>query len=130
MTRKLGESTSAEGWARSTVATSGDALPRRGELWWVRVDKRRPAVVVQTDRVREPRVRSFLVVPLTSRLHLEGLPGNVRLDRRATRLPKASVANVYDLQKVLRSDFLEPLGLLPAESVGAIDEGLRLVLEL
>ncbi len=43
------------------------------------------------------RMDTFVVVPLTSRLHLERLPGNVRLDRRATRLPKASVANVYDL---------------------------------
>ena len=80
--------------------TTGDALPRRGDVWWVRVDKGRPAVVTQTDRVREPRVRSFLVVPLTSRLHVEGLPGNVRLGRRDTRLPKPAVANVYDVQKV------------------------------
>jgi len=49
---------------------NGEALPRRGEVWWVRLDKRCPAVVVQTDKVREPRVRSFLVVPLTSRLQL------------------------------------------------------------
>ncbi len=109
---------------------SGEALPRRGEVWWVRVDKRRPAVVVQTDSVREPRVRSFLVIPLTSRLHLEGLPGNVRLHRNATRLPKASVANVYDLQKVIRPDFLECLGLLPPEHMTALDNGLRLVLDL
>jgi len=109
---------------------SGEPLPRRGEVWWVRVDKRRPAVVVQTDSVREPRVRSFLVVPLTSRLHLEGLPGNVRLDARATRLPKASVANVYDLQKVLRSDFVEPLGALPDRELSALETGLRLVLHL
>jgi len=96
----------------------------------VRVDKRRPAVVVQTDAVREPRVRSFLVVPLTSRLHLEGLPGNVRLHRNDTRLPKASVANVYDVQKVLRPDFVECLGLLPPEQMSALDAGLRLVLAL
>jgi len=96
----------------------------------VRVDKRRPAIVVQTDSVREPRVRSFLVVPLTSRLHLEGLPGNVRLDRRATRLPKASVANVYDIQKVLRPDLIERLGSLPEADVSAIDDGLRLALDL
>ena len=96
----------------------------------MRVDKRRPAVVVQTDNVREPRVRSFLVVPLTSRLHLEGLPGNVRLERRATRLPKACVANVYDIQKVVRSDFLECLGMLPDERLSALDDGLRLVLGL
>jgi mRNA-degrading endonuclease toxin of MazEF toxin-antitoxin module len=109
---------------------NGDALPRRGEVWWVRVDKRRPAVVVQTDRVRDPRVRSFLVVPLTSRLHLQDLPGNVRLDRRETRLSKPSVANVYDVQKVLRSDFLECLGLLPDRPLSAVSAGLRLALDL
>jgi mRNA-degrading endonuclease toxin of MazEF toxin-antitoxin module len=112
------------------VTTSGEALPRRGEVWWVRVDKRRPALVVQTDRVREPRVRSFLVVPLTSRLHLEGLPGNVRLDRRDTRLSKPSVANVYDLQKVIRADFVERLSALPGDRLAAVADGLRLVLDL
>jgi mRNA interferase MazF len=110
---------------------SGEAtLPRRGEVWWVRVDKRRPAVVVQTDQVREPRVRSFLVVPLTSRLHLDGLPGNVRLSRAETGLPKPSVANVYDVQKVLREDFDERLGALPSNRTAVLDDGLRLVLDL
>ena len=112
------------------VTTIGDDLPRRGEVWWVRVDKRRPVVVVQTDKVREPRVRSFLVVPLTSRLHLEGLPGNVRLSRADTRLPKASVANLYDLQKVLRSDFLQRLSSLPASRLAVVADSLRLVLDL
>lgn len=96
----------------------------------MRVDKRRPAVVVQTDSVREPRVRSFLVVPLTSRLHLAGLPGNVGLDKRATGLPKKSVANVYDLQKVLRSDLLGRAGALPLRESRELDDGLRLVLGL
>lgn len=110
--------------------TSGDPLPARGEVWWVRTDKLRPAIVVQTDAVREPRVRSFVVVPLTSRLHLEDLPGNVRLDKRATGLSKASVANVYDVQKVLRADFLDRAGALDAEQRGRLDAGLRLVLDL
>ena len=96
----------------------------------MRVDKRRPAVVVQTDAVREPRVRSFLVVPLTSRLHLEGLPGNVRLERRDTGLSKPSVANVYDVQKVLLFDFAERLRALPNEQLKAVTDGLRLVLGL
>jgi mRNA interferase MazF len=110
--------------------TSGNPLPRRGEVWWIRADKRRPAIVVQTDRVLDERVRSFLVVPLTSRLHLEGLPGNVRLDRRDTGLPKASVANVYDVQKVLRLDFDERIGRLSADALVALSAGLKLVLEL
>ena len=110
--------------------TSGEVLPRRGEVWWVRVDKRRPAVVIQTDKVRESRVTSFLVVPLTSRLHLDGLPGNVRLTRTDTQLHKASVANIYDVQKVLRPDFVERVGFLPNERLAAIGDGLRLVLDL
>ena len=112
------------------MTTSGEPLPSRGEVWWVRVDKRRPAVVIQTDAVREPRVRSFLIVPLTSRLHVAGLPGNLRLDRQATGLRKASVANLYDVQKVLRSDFVERLGRLPSGVLDQLDDGLRLVLDL
>jgi mRNA interferase MazF len=110
--------------------TSGEAPPRRGEVWWVRVDKRRPAIVVQTDKIHDTRVGSFLVIPLTSRLHLVGLPGNVRLSRAETRLPKASVANVYDLQKVLRPDFEQCLGALPRSRMEEVAAGLRLVLDL
>lgn len=89
-----------------------------------------PTVVVQTDKIREPRVRSFLVMPLTSRLHLQGLSGNVRLEPRDTRLGKPSVADVYDVQKVLRSDFLERSRALAAVPLGLISEGLRLALDL
>ena len=110
--------------------TTGDLIPRRGEVWWVLVDRRRPAVVVQTDKIREPRVGSFVVVPLTSRLHLEGLPGNVRLGRQATGLAKASVANVYDVQKILRSDFADRVGALEEGELAALDTRLRLVLDL
>ncbi|MEM7481941.1 MAG: type II toxin-antitoxin system PemK/MazF family toxin [Acidobacteriota bacterium] len=112
------------------MPTTGESLPSRGDVWWVRLDKRRPAVIVQSDRLKDPRVRSFLAVPLTSRLHLEGLPGTVRFDRRCTGLPKPSVANVYDVQKVLRSDLLERAGRLPAAQLSTLDEGLRLVLGL
>ncbi len=107
---------------------SGDLLPRRGEVWWVRLDKRRPAIVVQSDLVRDPRTRTFLVVPLTSRLHLDGLPGNLRLAAASTGLGRPSVANVYDLQKVYRTDFLERTGALgPAEQAN-LDAAMRLAL--
>ncbi len=109
---------------------SGEALPRRGEVWWVRVDKRRPAVIVQTDKLSDTRIATFLVVPLTSRLHLEGLPGNMRLETRSTRLGKASVANVYDLQKILKSALLERAGTLSGEELERLNVGLRLVLGL
>ena len=65
-----------------------------------------------------------------SRLHLEGLPGNLRLEKRATGLPRPSVANLYDIQKVLSADSVERLGRLSQEQRQALDDGLRLVLDL
>ena len=50
--------------------------------------------------------------------------------RGDTRLSKASVANVYDVQKVLRLDFMERAGVLPATRMADVAEGLRLVLDL
>lgn len=40
------------------------------------------------------------------------------------------MSNVYDVQKALRSDFLERAGTLPTESLASLDAGLRLVLNL
>jgi mRNA interferase MazF len=71
-----------------------------------------------------------LVAPLTSRTHLAELPGNVKLERRSTGLSKTSVANLYDVQKVVRGDFLEPVAMLPSQDLAAVDAGLRLVLSL
>ena len=85
---------------------------------------------MQSDKVRESRVRTFLVVPLTSRLHLAELPGNVRLSRRVTGLSKDSVANVYDVQKVLSDDLVARVGTLAPEDLAALAVGLRLVLDL
>lgn len=109
---------------------NGEAAPARGEVWWILADKRRPALVVQSDKIRERRVRTYLVVPLTTRLHLLGLPGTVRLDEPRTGLSKPSVANVYDVQKVILEDFIERSGTLPPESMREIENGLRLVLDL
>ena len=131
-----GGSTSTVGCVRTTVPMSGDTSsvtdrpPRRGEVWWVRADKRRPAVIVQTSKLRDPRIHTFLVVPLTSRIHVAELPGNLRLSRRATGLDRESVANVYDVQKVLRSDLIEPVAILPPPELASLADGLRLVLEL
>jgi mRNA-degrading endonuclease toxin of MazEF toxin-antitoxin module len=61
---------------------------------------------------------------------LADLPGNVQLSRQVTGLPKASVANVYDVQKAFRADFLERAGALPTEALARLDTGLRLVLHL
>ena len=56
--------------------------PERGEIWCATVDKRRPVLVVQTDRLNRSAIGWILAGPLTSNLALAGLPGDVRLGRK------------------------------------------------
>lgn len=109
------------------VTTSG---PRRGEVWWAIADKRRPVVVVQAEFLNRSSSPWILSVPLTSQLHREGLPGNVRLSRRASRLDRPSIANVAQVAPLPRSGFKERVALLDSAVLARIDAGLALVLEL
>ncbi|MXX76771.1 MAG: type II toxin-antitoxin system PemK/MazF family toxin [Holophagales bacterium] len=68
---------------------------------------RRPVVVVQGNALNRSRVKTVVCVPLTGNLRWADAPGNVRLSRRLTGLPKDSVANVSQVN-VLDRSLLEP----------------------
>jgi mRNA interferase MazF len=69
-------------------------------------------------------------VVLTSNLRLVDAPGNVLVPRRASGLPRDSVANVSRVVTVDRDSLTERAGALPAETLAALDAGLRLVLSV
>lgn len=104
--------------------------PKRGEVWWAVVDKKRPVVVVQADFLNKSSMDWILAVPLTTKLHRAELPGNVRLTRANTGLPRASVANVAQFAPLHRAGFRERVHTLARKHMASIDEGLRLVLAL
>lgn len=102
----------------------------RGEVYWIKLDKRRPCVVVSSGDVLGVDIWQTHVVPLTSNLDRADLAGNVLLDSSATGLPKASVAVPLGLELVDRSWLAERVGYLPRPLLAAIDDGLRAVLGL
>ena len=110
----------------------------RGSICWVdfaslrgsQPAKRRPAVVVQADEFNRSRINTVVVVPLTSKLSLAAMPGNVFLATVVTGLEKDSVANVSQVTVTSR-EFLEyPAAVLPSAELAEVDAGLRLVLGL
>src|ERR1017187_5436081 len=60
-------------WTRLIGSGSRGTLPRRGEVWWVRLDptlgseiaKTRPCLILSSDIVNERR-RSVVIVPLST----------------------------------------------------------------
>lgn len=110
----------------------------RGEVWWADLDEpagsapgyRRPVLVVQANAFNRSRLQTTIAVVLTSNLRLLDAPGNVLVPRAASGLPKDSVANVSQVVTVDRDFLTERTGKLPVRLLGAIDAGLKLVLDL
>jgi mRNA interferase MazF len=103
---------------------------RRGDVYWVGLDKRRPCVVVSSDDVLDVDVWQTHVVPLTSKVERAGLAGNVRLPSATTGLARDSVAVPFGLELVDRTLLTERSGRVPGVLLSDIDEGIRIVLGL
>lgn len=111
---------------------------KRGEVWWASLPPprgsgpgyRRPVVVVQSDAFNRSKIGTVVVAAITPKMRLADAPGNVRLTRRQSRLPKQSVVNVSQLVTLDRTYLTERVGDLPAERLAAVEAGLRLALSL
>ena len=100
----------------------------RGGVYWVELDKRRPAVVVSSADVLAVDVWQTHVVPLTSNVERARLAGNVLLPAAVTGLSRDSVAVPLGLELVDRSRLVERTGQLSRPLLDAVDDGLRAVL--
>jgi len=109
---------------------------RRGELWWAELPEptgtgpghRRPVVIVQSDAFTASRIATVIVAAVTSRARLGAAPGNVRLPRGTSGLPRDSVVNVTQMLAIDRDLLVERAGVLDAQRLRELDDGLRLVL--
>lgn len=103
--------------------------PRRGEVYWLHLDKGRPALVISSD-VLNRHALDVCVVPITSvrhgrfalRIAIEAGDGGL------TRESWAKCDQVTTLDKQLF--VYPPLGRLSAEMLRRIEDGIRLALEL
>ena len=111
---------------------------QRGEIWWASLPEprgsepgySRPVLVVQADDFNRSRINTVIAVVITSNIRLAEAPGNVLLPRKATGLPKQSVANVSQLITVDKVFLKEKVKRLGKREFSDVEEGLRLVLSL
>jgi mRNA interferase MazF len=110
----------------------------RGTLWWALLAGpvasepgfRRPVIIIQSNAFNRSRIRTVVVVVLTSNLRLAEAPGNVLIPATESGLPKDSVANVSQVITVDRTFLTEKCGRMPSRIMKSIDDGIRLVLSL
>lgn len=110
----------------------------RGEIYWVDLrepagsepGRRRPVLVVSSDRFNQSRIDTVMAVAITSNLRLAAAPGNVEISSETSGLDRDSVANVSQivtLDKALLSDWV---GRVDPATMRLIDVGMGLALDL
>lgn len=111
---------------------------KRGEIWWASLPEptgsgpglRRPVLVIQSNPFNESRIATVIVAVVTSNLALAEAPGNVRLSKSESGLPKPSVVNVSQVLTVDRSLLTERVRALSGAVVQKVNDGLRLALSV
>jgi len=103
--------------------------PRRGEVYLVRLDKNRPALVISTDALNR-HAPDVCVVPMTTigrtefSLRVQVKPGEGGLSRDSW----AKCDQVTTLEKSLL--LFPPLGRLTDETLATIEQSIKLALQL
>jgi mRNA interferase MazF len=111
---------------------------KRGEIWWASLTLpdgsgpgyRRPVLIVQANSFNESLISTILVAVITSNLTLAQAPGNVRISKSDSGLPKASVVNISQVLTIDRQFLTARIGALPGRIMDRVNEGLKLVLSV
>lgn len=87
-------------------------------------------MVIQSDAFNRSRINTVIVAIITSNLKFEAAPGNIRLLKGESGIPKASVVNMSQLRTLDRSFIEAKIGTLSRERLVEVRAGLRIVLDL
>ena len=108
----------------------------RGEIWRAEfgipygseVGFARPVLIVQDDSFNESRIKTVVVLPLTTNVRLADAPGNVLLRKKEAKLIEDSVIMVAQLYAIDRSRFKEKISKVTKEIMEQVETGMKLVL--
>jgi mRNA interferase MazF len=108
----------------------------RGEIWWAdfgipsgsEAGFRRPVLIVQDDTFNESRIRTIVVLPLTTNLRLLDAPGNVLIKGKESKLSKDSAILVAQFYALDRQKFIERISKVKVETMKRVESGMMLVL--
>jgi mRNA interferase MazF len=99
---------------------------KRGEIWWARIDKRRPVVLVSRDEAYAIRA---LVIAAPVSTTIRDYAVEVKVGRREG-LPKASVVNCDWLVTISKAALERRIGSLSERKLEELDDALRFALGL
>ena len=107
-------------------------MPKRGEVWWVRLDpsvgseiaKTRPCLIVTANILNERR-RTVVVIPLST-----SPQPNPPLTIPVTCAGRVSVGVIDQIRAVSKDRLAKRIGTVLPEDLREVEEAIRVVLDL
>jgi mRNA interferase MazF len=108
----------------------------RGEIWWAEfgipygseIGYNRPVLIVQDDSFNESRIKTVVVLPLTTNIRLLDAPGNIIIRKKESKLNEDSVVIVAQLYAIDRGRFKNKISKVTKETMEQVELGMKLVL--
>ena len=104
----------------------------RGEIWWVdfgiplgsEVGFRRPVIILQNDVLNGSKLKSVVVLPLTTNTIYADIPNNMLLEKEITGLSKDSVTQPHLIVHVDKRRLSEKVKTLDAAILDRVLKGV------
>jgi len=108
----------------------------RGEIWLAEfgipygseISYSRPVLIVQDDGFNESRIKTIVVLPLTTNLRLLDAPGNVLIKKKESKLKEDSVIIAAQIYAIDRSRLNKKYSRITKETMEEVEIGMKLVL--
>jgi len=112
------------------------AEPLRGEIWLVDLNPtrgrepfgRRPALVISVDLFNQGPADLIVILPITSKA--KGIPFHVPVEISEGGLTKQSYIKCEDIRSISKERLSKRLGLVSDKTMAAVEDRLRILLNL
>jgi mRNA interferase MazF len=108
----------------------------RGELWWAdygipygsEPGYRRPVIIIQNNLFNNSKIKTTIVVPLSTNLLLADVPGNIFINKKDSGLTKDSVIIISQIGIIDKERLLEKVSKINRETVEKIENNIMYII--
>jgi mRNA interferase MazF len=108
----------------------------RGEIWWVdygipygsEPGYRRPVIIMQNDFFNNSKIKTTIVIPLSTNLLLADVPGNIFISKRDSKLTKDSVILISQTGVIDKERLIEKVSKINNDIMGKIENSIIFIL--
>ena len=108
----------------------------RGEIWWANLSTpksseqgyKRPVLIIQADSFNKSKLNTIICAVITSNITLSKAPGNIRLTKSESKLPKESVINISQIITIDKSLLKKYVSSINETIIKKVESGIKIVL--